>query len=171
MPIEMKIKVNSLPDGIHDFVLTKDVKDYDLEEPFIGEAELAVRVDKSNGQIIFDCSFKVVARLQCDRCLEFYDANLEGGFRIIYMSDAVTEEDEKNDIYQLTPETVYVDLTKDFFDYIKLAVPMKHLCSEECKGLCPTCGANLNYETCNCETESINPIWEPLLKLKNNNDK
>jgi uncharacterized protein len=166
----MKIKVNSLPNGIHDFVLTKSVKEYDLEEPFYGDIRAAVRVDKSNGQIIFDCSFNVVARLQCDRCLELYDEKLSGEFRIIYMADTVTEEDEKNDIYQLTPETVYVDLTKDFFDYVKLALPMKRLCSEDCKGLCPTCGANLNYETCNCKTETVNPVWEPLLKLKNNNE-
>ncbi len=162
----MKIKVNSLSNGIHNFALRKNVGEYDLEEPFVGEIDMAARVDKSNGQIIFDCSFEVMARLQCDRCLEYYDEKLTGEFRIIYMRDEVSEEDEKNDIYQLMPETVYVDLTKDFFDYVKLALPMKNLCSEDCKGLCPSCGANLNYETCSCETEVVNPVWEPLLKLK-----
>ena len=162
----MKIKVSSLSNGIHNFALRKNVSEYNLEEPFIGEIDVAARVDKSNGQIIFDCSFEVTAHLQCDRCLEYYDEKLTGEFRIIYMRDEVSEEDEKNDIYHLAPETVFIDLTKDFFDYVKLALPMKHLCSEDCKGLCPSCGANLNYETCSCETESINPVWEPLLKLK-----
>ena len=47
-----------------------------------------------------------------------------------------------------------------------LAVPMKNLCSEDCKGLCPKCGKNLNEGLCNCNEENIDPRWETIQKLK-----
>ncbi len=43
---------------------------------------------------------------------------------------------------------------------------MKKLCSEDCAGLCTKCGSNLNKNKCNCSEELKNPVWEPLLKLK-----
>jgi len=167
----MKIKINSLPNGLHEFVLSKNVSELNLKEPFNGDVKLSVGVEKSPGQIIFNCSFELFAKFRCDRCLKLYDEKLTGKFKIFYIQNGTPEEFEEDDIYKLTPELIYVDLTKDFYDYINLAVPMKHLCSEDCKGICPKCGANLNYEKCTCENDEINPIWEPLLKLKNINDK
>jgi uncharacterized protein len=47
---------------------------------------------------------------------------------------------------------------------------MKKLCSEDCKGLCPSCGKNLNDGPCNCAEEIIDPRWELLQKLKTKNN-
>ncbi|HEY6146875.1 MAG TPA: DUF177 domain-containing protein, partial [Thermoanaerobaculia bacterium] len=49
---------------------------------------------------------------------------------------------------------------------IQMAVPMKPLCREDCLGLCPTCGKDLNQGPCNCRDEAIDPRWEALSKLK-----
>jgi uncharacterized protein len=46
-----------------------------------------------------------------------------------------------------------------------LAIPMKHLCDPECKGLCPQCGVNLNEEPCQCEEIRIDPRLAPLREL------
>ena len=70
----------------------------------------------------------------------------------------------------LHPETDKIDLAKDIRDYAILAVPMKKLCSEDCKGLCPKCGKNLNDGTCDCHEEKMDPRWEPLQKLKIKNN-
>jgi uncharacterized protein len=75
-------------------------------------------------------------------------------------------ENDKMDVVYLHPETDTINLTDDIRDYALLAIPMKSLCSENCKGLCPNCGANLNDGPCKCKEEKIDPRWEPLLKLK-----
>jgi uncharacterized protein len=75
-------------------------------------------------------------------------------------------ENEKLDVVYFHPETDKIDLTEDIRDYALLAVPMKRLCSENCKGLCTNCGADLNNGPCDCREEKMDPRWEPLQKLK-----
>jgi uncharacterized protein len=78
-------------------------------------------------------------------------------------------ESEKEDVVYIHPDTDKIDLDKDIRDYAILAVPMKKLCSVDCKGLCPKCGNNLNEGPCNCSEEEIDPRWEPIRKLKSKN--
>ncbi len=162
----MKIKLNSIPYGINEIVLSKDVTDFDLRTPFLGSVDVSIKVDRSEHQIVLSCSFDTQAILTCDRCLAEYEQKINGNFTVIYIAEKIDDDVEDTNVYELTPDLTYLDLTKDFYDFINLAVPLKHLCSEDCKGLCPTCGANLNIETCDCNNENVNPIWEPLLKLK-----
>jgi len=58
------------------------------------------------------------------------------------------------------------DLTDMVRQELLLALPMKPLCSEECKGLCPRCGVNLNIETCDCRVKGMDSRWEGLKDLK-----
>jgi uncharacterized protein len=64
----------------------------------------------------------------------------------------------------------YRDETIDLGDLVReqfyLMVPMKPLCSEACKGLCPQCGTNLNRGTCECRNEWHDPRFEKLKALK-----
>jgi uncharacterized protein len=48
-----------------------------------------------------------------------------------------------------------------------MAVPMKPLCREDCRGLCPTCGEDLNVTACGCAAEAADPRWEALRLLRN----
>ncbi len=162
----MKIKLNSIPVGIHEIALSKDVRDFGLQAPFFGDADVKVKVDRSEHQIVLSCKFVTQLLLNCDRCLAEYEQKVSGDFTVIYLAERIDEDIDDTNVYELTPDLTYIDLTKDFYDFINLSVPLKHICSEDCKGLCPTCGANLNIETCDCESEKVNPIWEPLLKLK-----
>ena len=59
-----------------------------------------------------------------------------------------------------------LDLTEAIRQYRVMALPMKPLCREECAGLCPTCGKNLNTGPCDCPANEIDPRWAKLLKLK-----
>jgi len=59
-----------------------------------------------------------------------------------------------------------IDTTNDVREFALLSVPMKKLCKENCKGLCPKCGSDLNKEKCKCITEEIDPRWKPLMNLK-----
>ncbi len=58
-----------------------------------------------------------------------------------------------------------IDLTEAIRQYALLAVPMKPLCREDCAGLCPTCGQNLNQGECHCPSQTIDPRWSELSKI------
>ena len=77
--------------------------------------------------------------------------------------DAATGEDDL-DLYPYDGEEV--DLAPLFRDQIILAVPFAPLCSEDCKGLCPVCGTDLNTGSCTCDRAVIDPRWSALKTLK-----
>jgi len=58
-----------------------------------------------------------------------------------------------------------VDLDELVREQILLALPSRRLCREECKGLCPTCGADLNAGRCACEQREVDPRWSALADL------
>lgn len=90
-------------------------------------------------------------RAVCDRCLEEVPLTLELDFdRLVASPDTATEDEETDDLsfmegYQLNVETfVYNEIIGNW--------PAKILCREDCKGLCPRCGQNLNRKDCGCDT-------------------
>lgn len=99
--------------------------------------------------------------LACSRCLEPFAQ--QGTVDIRHMLQAASQDPG--------PETFpYAD---DMFDLhglvrelVELNIPMKPLCAETCRGLCPSCGRNLNRETCVCPPPGTDPRWEALIKLK-----
>ena len=58
-----------------------------------------------------------------------------------------------------------LDLTEAIRQYTLLAIPMKPLCQQDCAGLCPTCGSNLNQAHCDCPPAPGDPRWAELRKL------
>lgn len=58
-----------------------------------------------------------------------------------------------------------LDLTEAICQYALLAIPMKPLCDEDCAGLCPNCGHNLNHGPCDCPPQGMDPRWSELSKL------
>jgi len=70
---------------------------------------------------------------------------------------------EQNDMYP--SEGKKLDISRALNDNIILNLPMKHLCSEQCRGLCSKCGANLNEVQCGCSDDSIDPRMEGLSKF------
>ena len=58
-----------------------------------------------------------------------------------------------------------LDLTEAIRQYAVLATPMKPLCKDDCAGLCPACGHNLNLGPCECPRQRTDPRWEALRKL------
>ncbi|MGE5500046.1 MAG: YceD family protein [Syntrophothermus sp.] len=162
----MIIKYTNFADGIHDIDFEESAEKIGLDEPFQGDVKLKVRMDKSHSQIVLNCDMEVQADLLCDRCSEEYLATLNKKFKLIYMFGQEPEGDDTPDLYYINTETDKIVLDEDVKDYAILSIPMKNLCSEDCKGLCPHCGADLNKGNCSCVSETINPVWASLQKLK-----
>jgi uncharacterized protein len=88
------------------------------------------------------------AMLTCSRCLEEYPQNIQVEFETV-----------------AKPEDGDVDLSGEISQAVVLSLPMKPLCREQCRGLCPHCGQNLNEANCRCKPEPIHPGLAPLKNL------
>jgi uncharacterized protein len=98
--------------------------------------------------------------LECSRCLEPFRMPLGSDFDLRYVprTENVGEgerEVEEDDLTTAFYDDEQIDLAHLVMEQFHLALPMKPLCKDDCKGLCPECGTNLNTGSCNC-----NPAWE-----------
>ncbi|HZD30883.1 MAG TPA: DUF177 domain-containing protein [Candidatus Angelobacter sp.] len=116
---------------------------------------------------------KVEASLEvgCARCLEAVQFTVNRAFDLLYRPLGVDRRAEEVAISEADTEIGYYDgdalLLEDVLrEQLLLASPVKLVCREDCKGLCPQCGANLNNETCNCQQPG-DSRWAALSELKN----
>ena len=110
--------------------------------------------------------------LPCSRCLEpvqfpvatefdqFYESNAE---HPLHGEIALDERDTEIGFYSGD----FIEVNDIAREQILLSLPMKPICREDCKGLCPHCGKNRNLKDCNCESVLVDPRLVQLLKLKN----
>jgi len=164
----MEIKFNNFTDGIHHFEFSEKASVLELGEEFADEVLVKCKMDKSSSQIILCCELQVKAHLECDRCTEDYLTELKNSFEVVYLlSDSEKNEGSEDiNVHFISPDADKISIKDEVIDFALLAVPFKKLCSDDCKGLCPSCGTDLNKENCNCDKDTTNPVWEPLMKLK-----
>lgn len=114
---------------------------------------IVVNVDAKHLNISCNTSLDVV--IPCDRCLEdvdcSFDISIDKSFKI--NDGIITEED---DDFSFINEGE-LDVDRLLFDEILVDWPSKVLCKNDCKGICPKCGANLNTSPCDCERNVIDP--------------
>ncbi len=111
------------------------------------------------------------AEIDCSRCLEPIDRSLSVPFNIrLLRSDDLAGVAEnaidKSELDSSVLDSDQVDLTDVVREQILLDLPEQVFCKEDCKGLCPKCGANLNLIECNCEEDEMDPRWAALKDLK-----
>jgi uncharacterized protein len=109
--------------------------------------------------------------LPCSRCLESYRMPVNAAFDLRYHPASEMSQDEEREVEEDDLETSYyredqIDLNELLREQFYLALPMKPLCREDCKGLCAQCGTNLNTGTCDCSASGIDPRLAPLRQLK-----
>ena len=119
------------------------------------------QVYKANGDYITEGSIKAVLNLSCDLCLTSFKSELDMDLNEVYSETP----DPDKELWELSDKTI--DLKPAVIANIMLSLPMQVLCSEQCKGLCPKCGHNLNDGDCGCDRGYVNPQFEGLLKLFN----
>ena len=131
-----------------------------------GEVEL-LRTPRS---IVAKGALHTDVELTCSRCLSQFTYKITLNFEEEYiptvdvLSGAPLPPPEEAGAFTIDGHHV-IDLTEAIRQYTVLAIPMKPLCKEECAGLCPGCGQNLNQETCDCPAQEIDPRWSELTKL------
>ncbi len=108
--------------------------------------------------------------LTCSRCLSLFSCPLTLNIEEEYFptTDVVTGATlplpDEPGCFTIDEDNI-LDLTEAIRQYALLTIPMKPLCREDCAGLCPTCGCNLNEGPCNCSPNPVDSRWSELSKL------
>ena len=158
----MKLKVHDIEEttkelvfdepteGLNDLLVHGQVHDFDFAPA------VTVRLDyyRAGQELFFQGHVSGSVTGHCARCLEEYPFILGTDFTIVLLpktDEVVPEEELTDDELDLSVyEGDELDLSPLLREQIILALPTRPLCDDSCKGLCPTCGLNLNVESCSC---------------------
>jgi uncharacterized protein len=115
--------------------------------------------------------FSSEVELKCARCLEPVVQDLANDFDLLYRPISTIKREEEVSINEAESEIGYYQgdglLLEDVLkEQILLAVPIRVLCNDDCRGLCPQCGQNRNVAPCNCAEKITDPRWAALAELK-----
>ncbi len=145
-----------------------------LQEPgvidSVGDVVAHLHLDRQLNEVLVSGDIKGEIRLQCSRCLTPFQRYIELDINLTYLP---IEEINKMETYEIKDDESNIsyyrgeqlDITEIVQEQLILSIPMKPLCDEECKGLCPVCGANLNIQECTCKKEEVDPRLSILKRL------
>jgi uncharacterized protein len=126
----------------------------------VAPVELAFDIQKDKDRFRLVGRVRTELELTCSRCVESYRFPIDAGFDQRYLPATEASTESEREVEEDDLETSYysddqIDLSELMREQFYLALPMKPLCREDCKGLCAQCGTNLNTGTCECA-----PVWE-----------
>lgn len=129
-----------------------------FKEPVVVDVLLANKGDSYSVQ----GKINTLVELNCSRCLKPFTYTVDTRFTAILLEAGFGNESAQAEEDVIFYSDGIADLTPLVEEVIITDIPMTPWCNEDCKGLCPTCGGDLNVSTCNCREESIDPRWEKL---------
>jgi uncharacterized protein len=141
-----------------------------LEYPdvaFRHNVQTAVSALAVSDEIIIDGNTGTIATAECHRCLKTVELQINAAIRlIIQRTDNYEEKDtgDENFVTVSKSESQY-DLKPYCREVLLMEIPDKVLCKDDCRGLCPVCGADLNVEQCQCRVSGDGGQWDRLKEL------
>jgi len=122
--------------------------------------DFEIQKDKEKFRLVGEAQTEL--ELPCSRCLEPFRLPVEGSFDLRFLPASELAEGEEREVQDEDLDTSYyrddsIDLNELLREQFYLALPMKPLCRDDCRGLCPQCGTNWNTGTCTCTTEWEDP--------------
>lgn len=132
-----------------DFTIDLSSEEFDGIFPFKTPVMVAGVVKNASGIVTLEYSVKLVYDGFCDRCAEKIEKSFEFNFDHTLV---LSLNNEENDDLMLI-EDFHFEMDPLAIEDIFLSLPTKILCSEECKGICTSCGKNLNRGACDCKKE------------------
>ena len=121
-----------------------------------------------SGRFYFSGHISGAVGTSCRRCLTDVNAPVVDDVHLIFV-DAGEDEIDDPDVYVIDARSKELDLRPAVREHWLLGAPAFALCREDCKGLCPTCGADLNAGSCDCASVS-DSRWDPLRNARRDPD-
>jgi uncharacterized protein len=177
----VKIIINNIPeeglnlqfhkdsDWFRDLLPEKEKSDFSLQG-----IDIFCAAKKMRETVFIDGNLEATVVSNCCRCLEATNFPIKSTFRYTFvpaqnrlMEEELSPEDLEYGFYQ----DDVIDLDGLIFEQIVLQIPIKVLCVDTCKGLCPHCGININMASCGCHAEFIDERLAVLKKIKVSDNK
>ena len=144
----------------------------------VGPLDWSASAERAGDEIRIVGTLKASLELPCSRCLEPANIAISKPFDLYFRQrdEDMFDEDEEVELAESDTRTAFFTGTQlaiaDILrEQILLALPMKALCTVDCKGLCPHCGTNWNFGKCNCPTDNFSPHMDTLLEIKRRMEK
>ncbi len=149
-----------------------------------GPVEVAARASRQGERIFVELDVSTDVTLPCARCLAPAHVSVHGTWEGLFASqgtlmeksaerdspDGVEELEETEEIIGFDPKSGRIDLAEWIWEALVMALPASALCREDCLGLCLQCGANRNENPCGCAAAPIDPRFEAIGKLLEEDD-
>ena len=192
-------RLRTAPQDVNRQIPAEEFADLKDDFKVVGPSDVAGTVRRDKGTaVILEVRVSSVMEMTCSRCLEPFTVPVYEDVRTRFVPPAefakVTAEtatrdgdlDASGDDEEVSESGAQgagdevvgiaeyrddkIDLTEVVREQLYLALPMKPLCREDCKGLCPVCGVNRNRETCTCQEVWVDPRMAALKKFKTSNE-
>ena len=166
LQIEINVAASEFP-ALNELLAQESVS---IEGPVVGNVRVfrAARIIEAEGHV----AAQLVSA--CGRCLAPVETTLSVPFTLSYVEHQGSRETEtaeevelnEDDLGLISYEGKEIDLRHDIDQELVMAIPLQLLCDDRCKGLCPSCGQNLNQAQCSCEAPVFHPGLAALKNLK-----
>ncbi|HET6402858.1 MAG TPA: DUF177 domain-containing protein [Candidatus Kapabacteria bacterium] len=144
------IKVRGLAQGENPISLTFDASLLDYPG-FHGKGMLSGTLKRMGDRLDLQAEVSAAGEFECTRCADTFQDRISAPLRLQFVPPSLAQEEGDPNVHTYDPVGASeIDILQDVRDALVLAIPMKHLCRPDCKGLCPVCGKNWNREECSC---------------------
>lgn len=152
---------------VHESVDLSDIANENVQVLAIQPVDVHLTVTKKGDLFRIQGNLETQVTYPCSRCVEPFSEELKTEFDELFADD-VSAVDEEEEVHKLSGDIVELDSLIE--QSIYLALDFHPLCSDDCKGLCSTCGSNRNLTPCTCDTQKIDPRLAALQDLISKED-
>jgi uncharacterized protein len=127
----------------------------DEDTVFLEPVHAEIFIKKVGEEVFVKGSIKATLSFVCSRCLVPFEFPVDSPFDLAFFPEEFEVAKEELDSEDLDMSFYYgrrIDLKEVILEQLNLTFPLKPLCSEVCRGICPVCGKNINSDGCSCET-------------------
>jgi len=169
----MKLRIDTIPEGGRDLDAPVDPSDiqldlpgYTLNEPvqFTGHAT------KTEDDVYVEGRLRGSVSTVCSRCLQDIQIPLDLEVSVLYVPKQELPDEGNGTVEPESNVAFYIgdtiDLLQELRDLLLVNLPIKAVCRPDCKGLCSSCGTNLNISECDCRRRSTGSPFDKLMDLK-----
>ncbi len=170
--MRMKIRFSEIPDDGLRLEISDEAwfPDQDLQRSGTVKSRILLKREGEE-RVLLEGEIKTRVSFDCDRCLKNYGIELGGKFKLNLeyaagkMDETAEHECSSAEMDMMYLDEPVVDVFQILSQQVFLLAPEKHVCSENCKGLCPGCAVNLNTKTCDCKKELKSSPFDVLKNL------
>jgi len=177
----MKVRTEHIKEAVREYSFNEPAESFPVlaemvaagECRFTGSVQVALTAGRELDHYRVEGTVTVPVQLDCSRCLCRFDRTVHSEFTFFFREDSAAnheEEDEvelgEHDLISTCFSGDEIDLLPEIAEQVALEIPLKPLCSENCKGLCPVCGIDLNSGSCSCIIEQKQSKFAALKDFK-----